>query len=234
MSMRLYASRVAIAGALAIAAPAFAQDADTMDTDTMDQPSQTRDQKSMPGKAKASDHAMMKPTREEAMNALAGWQETPRKTGEAIIAKYGAPNEMTPTRMVWLNNGPWKWSILTNDPTQHDFPVAHEDVLEQAISYDIPVDKVDELATYDGSVVANRTQGELSARCDKEGANFLALNLANDVAKGAKSVEAARTYYAKAIDAFIKEDKMDAYMTGLKFDAAAPAAAMDADKSASL
>jgi hypothetical protein len=32
----------------------------------------------------------------------------------------------------------------------------------------------------------------MSARCDKEAANFLAINLANDVATGVKTMEGAR------------------------------------------
>ena len=36
----------------------------------------------------------------------------------------------------------------------------------------------------DGSVSVHRTVGEISAKCDFEGANFLALNLANDVITG--------------------------------------------------
>jgi len=55
------------------------------------------------------------------------------------------------------------------------------------------------LAHYDGSVIVERTKGEISARCDKEGANFLALNLANDIVKGNKSVEEARKSYGEAM-----------------------------------
>ena len=173
-----------------------------------------------------------KPTREAAIAMLGTWKATPKKTGMAILEKYGPPDEMTRTRMVWINTGPWVWSILTNDPTPHQFPVAHEDVLEQAISYAIPEDRVDELAHYDGSIVANRTQGELSARCDKEEANFLAVNLANDVAKGAKTVDASRQYYAAAIDKFMKHGQLDPYMKALQFEPQARAEAADPDRQA--
>jgi hypothetical protein len=71
--------------------------------------------------------------------------------------------------------------------------------LEQAIHYRVPPDKLDELALYDGSVIVERTEGEMSALCDKEGANFLAINLANDVATGKRTVEEARSEYANQI-----------------------------------
>jgi len=48
----------------------------------------------------------------------------------------------------------------------HDFPKPHMDMLLQSIDYPVPPDKFDELAAYDGSVIAERTKGELAARCD--------------------------------------------------------------------
>jgi hypothetical protein len=41
-------------------------------------------------------------------------------------------------------------------------------------------------------VIAERTAGEVSARCHDEQANLLALNLTNDVVTGAKTVAEAR------------------------------------------
>jgi hypothetical protein len=53
----------------------------------------------------------------------------------------------------------------------------------------VPPDKFDELAEYDGSVIVERTKGEIAARCDLEGANFLALNLAHEIVTGKRSVD---------------------------------------------
>src|ERR1700730_5479015 len=47
------------------------------------------------------------------------------------------------------------------------------------------------LAVFDGSVLVDRTKGEMSARCEGEAANFLALNLADDIVHGRKDVESA-------------------------------------------
>jgi hypothetical protein len=46
--------------------------------------------------------------------------------------------------------------------------------------------------------------------------NFLALNLANDVASGKKTVEEARAYYARAAKEFM-QGKMDPYTKQLQF-----------------
>lgn len=53
------------------------------------------------------------------------------------------------------------------------------------------------LAEFDGSVIVERTAGELSARCHDEQANFLALNCMHDMVTGKKDVAGAQAYYAK-------------------------------------
>ena len=87
------------------------------------------------------------------------------------------------------------------------------------------------MARYDGSVIVERTNGEMSARCDKEGANFLAINLGHDVATGKKTSEEARTYYAAAIKRFVTTKEMDPYMQKLQFKPLGPGTS-DPDRAA--
>jgi hypothetical protein len=152
----------------------------------------------------------------ETKQILSAWSGKPKEVADEMIKKYGNPNEATPSMLIWYNNGPWKKSILSKEEVPHDFPKAHTDLLQQFLDYKTPIDKFDDLAQYDGSVIVERTKGEISARCDKEEMNFLALNLANDVATGKKTVDEARQYYAKAAMAFMKGEK-DPYTQGLKF-----------------
>ncbi|MCA1574073.1 MAG: hypothetical protein LC770_05950 [Acidobacteria bacterium] len=144
---------------------------------------------------------------------IAGWKSKPQEVARTIIAKYGQPNEATAMRLVWHNNGPWKRTELVNEEVPHSFPKPHPDMLKQTISFRVPSDKFDELAEYDGSVVVERTKGEIAARCDKEEANFLALNLANEIATDKRSVKDARNFYAEAI----REMKHMEYMKGFLF-----------------
>ncbi|HSH38363.1 MAG TPA: hypothetical protein VK993_06230 [Chthoniobacterales bacterium] len=44
----------------------------------------------------------------------------------------------------------------------------------------MPPEKVSELAKFDGSVIVERTKGEVIARCDMESANFLAINMMHE------------------------------------------------------
>lgn len=155
-------------------------------------------------------------TTNEAKNSIQGWPQKSQEVATDMMTKYGPPAEVTGTMLVWHNNGPWKKTILHKEPIQHDFPMPHVDLLEQFINYSVPAGRFDDLARYDGSVVVARTAGEMSARCDKEGANFLALNLANDVVMGRKNVEEARSYYALAIKEMM-QGKIDPYLKGLQF-----------------
>lgn len=118
--------------------------------------------------------------------------------------------------LIWNKAGPWKRIVAYRKLDPHNFPAPHYDSVESFLDHAIPPEKTGPLAEFDGSVVFNRTRGELSARCHEE-ANFLALNLANDVATGQKSVEKARDYYyAHEFLAYRRKDPTPC-MEGLKF-----------------
>ncbi len=147
---------------------------------------------------------------------IAGWSDIPKKVARTTIEKYGPPNEATPSRLIWFDTGPWKRTIVYRDEVPHNFPKPHTDVLEQFIDYKMPLGKFDEVAAFDGSVVPERTKGEVSARCDMEEMNFLALNLAHDIVTGARTVEDARREYAEQATAFMLR-RSAPYTEGLRF-----------------
>lgn len=155
----------------------------------------------------AQERKPASPTRQQAEELIKGWPGEQKKAATAMIQKYGAPNEYTENMLIWNNNGPWIKTIVYREEVDHHFPMPHKDVLEQFVGYEVPVDKYDDLAQYDGSVIVERTKGEISARCDKEEANILALNLAHEIATGKRSVEDARNFYAQTISALIKGEK---------------------------
>lgn len=175
------------------------------------------------------DSTVTKPAM-SAESAIANWPKTPKEVAMKTIGKYGAPNEVTPTMLVWHNNGPWKKTVVFMDEVKHDFPGPHTDLMQQWIAYKVPLDKYSDMAKYDGSVVIERTTGMMSARCDKEEANFLAINLANDVATGKRTVDDARKFYAEAVKQLMQGGKPP-YTQGLQFQAAASGTA-DPDKPA--
>ncbi|HJF33063.1 MAG TPA: hypothetical protein K8V56_14975 [Sporosarcina psychrophila] len=125
---------------------------------------------------------------------LANWSEQPKGTVYSLISKYGLPNEASTERMIWINNGPWKRTVVHRDTVLHNFPTTHLDYLAQTIDYKVPIEFFDDLAKFDGSLYPDRTAGEITAKCDQEGANFMAINLMNDIVTRRFTVEQARTY----------------------------------------
>ena len=180
---------------------------------------------SFTGKAKANPSAKITAIVPDDMS---GWSDASKMVVMMIKKQYGEPVEKTADMMMWKNTGQWKKTVVYAKEFKHDFPMPHTDVMQQWIDYKVPQKKFSELAKYDGSVVCNRTNGEISARCDKEGANFLAINLANDIITGKKDANTARDFYAKIIKEFINGGK-PAYMQKLQFDVANGNTA-DADK----
>ena len=155
------------------------------------------------------------------MPDLGDWPQASQDAAQHMMDTYGPPAETTDTMLIWGATGPWKRTIVYKDETTHLFPVEHSDVMQQWIDLDVPPDYFDDLAHYDGSVVANRTEAEISARCDKEGANFLAINLAHDIINDQKTVEEARAFYAETMKAVMEGGTPPdpAYVEGLIFEA---------------
>jgi hypothetical protein len=127
------------------------------------------------------------------------WPGASKAVAKEMLQKYGAPQEATPTMLIWRSNGPWKRTIVHKEGIEHAFPTPHRDVLEQTVEYKVPLNFYNALASYNGSLIADRTRGELTAFCDSEATNMLSLNLAQDILRGRITAEQAREAYAQAL-----------------------------------
>ncbi len=125
------------------------------------------------------------------------WPARSKEVAQDIMSKYGLPSEGTPHMLIWLDNGPWKKTIVYGHEVEHNFPLPHEDVVEQVIDYRVPVDKLCDLGRFSGSIYVYRTEGLLSSACDGEALNILNLNLANEIITGKRTVKDARQEVAK-------------------------------------
>ncbi len=130
---------------------------------------------------------------------IASWPQASQMAAHMAMEKYGPPAETTASMLIWNKSGQWKRTVVYNYEVSHDFPMHHTDVMQQFIDYRVSPDMVEALAKFDGSVVVNRTNGEISARCDALGANILAINLANQIVTGKMSVAEARKTYGEQI-----------------------------------
>jgi hypothetical protein len=125
------------------------------------------------------------------------WPAAQKNVARQMIAKYGMPNEATPTKLFWYRNGPWKRTILTSEVVVHNWPTLHSDFLTQVIDYRVPPEKFSDIAAFDGSILLDRTKGEVAARCDSESANVLGLNIVHEIVTGKRTVDEARKLSAE-------------------------------------
>ncbi len=184
--MSLRAPVAAISAATILMALAFAPSGHAQQPGAMDH-----------GMKKGMGHGKMMPAKQEAM--MRRWPKAAQDAAHAMMTKYGAPAEMNGKMAMWGATGPWKRTVVYGYEVAHDFPAHHTDVMQQWINYRVPPEKLSELGMFDGSVSVERTNGEISARCDKEGANLLALNLADEIITGKRSVADARKMYGEQI-----------------------------------
>jgi len=126
-------------------------------------------------------------------DTIKDWSKASQAAAQEILRAYGPPAEATTTMLIWQNNGPWVRSIVHKTPVDHDFLIKHQDALEQVVQYRVPLNFFEPIATFDGSVVPNRTRGELAVDGDREATNILALNLADDIVQGREIADQARS-----------------------------------------
>lgn len=149
---------------------------------------------------------------------IASWPVESRESAQLVIDTYGEPHEATDAELTWRDVGSWKRVVAQRAFWQHDFPAPHTDSVETFIDYRVPSAMFTPLAEFDGSVMIERTTGEVSARCHDEQANSLALNLMHDLVTGRKTVQQARDYYAtEFLDA--RRERPTPYMDALTFSA---------------
>ncbi len=133
------------------------------------------------------------------MPDITTWPKASQMAVKEMTDKYGKPDVMGDEMVAWMNKGNWKTIHVNKMESKHSFPIEHTDMMEQCISYKVPVSKMDDLGKFDGSVTFDRTQGMMCARCDVEANNILALNLANDIVTGKASHKAARRMFGDIV-----------------------------------
>ena len=143
------------------------------------------------------------------------WPKPARNAVLMMIDKYGQPNEFNDDSLVWLNNGPWKRTVVHRaglpGPRER-----RDDVLQQFVTYRVPLNKFPELASFDDRLVMDRTRNELSFRSDSEKKNFLALNLADEIVSSWMDAQKARQAFAEGMELSLAA-KSSPYAEGLRF-----------------
>jgi hypothetical protein len=128
----------------------------------------------------------------QARQIIENWPSPQKNVAEQMLDIYGGPNEATPTKLFWYRNGPWKRTVLSSDSVVHNWPTLHTDFLTQYLDYRVPPEMIGKIAQFDGSIIVDRTRGEVAARCDSEAANVLGMNMVHEIVTGKRTVDEAR------------------------------------------
>lgn len=147
---------------------------------------------------------------------IRNWPEAPRATARAMIAKYGEPNSGTTRALRWIANGPWEKTIAHRSAWPHILGTRTGDSLEQTVACRFPDEKTEDLRRFDVRLELSGSVGRMSARSESESMNFLILNLAHEIAVGARSVKSAREFIRRT-EALSKAGKSSAYTEGLLY-----------------
>jgi hypothetical protein len=126
---------------------------------------------------------------------IADWPEHSRDLAQAIIQDYGPPDSVQPSQLSWEGHRPWKTIVVYRDALASGRPNG----FQQSVAYDVPVRKWRELGAFDRGVEYDPVAHELVAHTDSETANFLALNLADEVIRGRRTAADACDFYDKTL-----------------------------------
>jgi hypothetical protein len=149
----------------------------------------------------------------QARAVISAWPAYSALAGRAMIEEYGPPDEADASRLAWSDTGPWLRTVVYRAGA---WPYSSQDVLEQAVGYEVPKEKWPALAGFGHGVSYDALGLELTARASSEEGVFLALNLADEVAQGRMNPKAADRIYARTMAESLA-GKSSRYMQGLLF-----------------
>lgn len=144
---------------------------------------------------------------DKAASLTSGWPEVSNTAAREMIEKHGDPQEVTSDSLIWRNVAPFKKIVVHKVTYNHRFPLMHQNALEHVVEYKAPANKVAQIWKYNGSIVLDRTKGEMSSFADNEAMNILALNLAHDIMTGKRGTENARMTYGKETINYLNGNK---------------------------
>ena len=144
---------------------------------------------------------------ETASKLAAGWPQSSIVAAKELITKYGNPTETTSDRLIWRNFAPFKEIVVHKNLYSSYFPLLHQNPVEHVIDYKATSDRITNVWNYNGSVVLNRTQGELSSFGPNEEMNILSMNLTHKIMSGEINEERAKVIHGQETLDFLNGEK---------------------------
>jgi len=136
---------------------------------------------------------------------LEHWPETARELADRLTQQYGPPDEASAERLLWRSAGEWKRLAVHREGPRHAWPHPHTDHVEGVIDHAVPLERVQDILAFHGSITVARTAGELACRCKGEEEIRMALNIANDLVEGHVDAAAARRAYVERLQTLGQE-----------------------------
>jgi hypothetical protein len=133
---------------------------------------------------------------EQARDVIAGWPSFSALAARAMMERYGPPDEVAAMHLAWSRNGPWLRTVVHKTA---QFPFSSQDILEQTVSHAVPQERWPALSGFGHGVAYDPGSRELSSRSAGEETNFLALNLAVEIAQGRLGPEEADRLYSRTL-----------------------------------
>jgi hypothetical protein len=121
---------------------------------------------------------------------IAGWSNSARLTAAKMMAEYGPPDAVAKEALAWEDKGRWMRIVVWD---------GGPGILEQTVAYRVPENKRRALEGFTENIRVSQDGASMSARSDDEAINFLAINLADDIGRGAIDAPQARHLYRKIL-----------------------------------
>lgn len=139
---------------------------------------------------------------------IKSWFDRPRIITQVLMERYGPPNVLAPGVATWYEKGPWKRITVHGD--------SPDTFLEQTVGYWVPPDAAPALREFGHGLRFDAAKEELSATSGDEALNYLALNLANEIASAKRSAAEAGDIYERTAK-LAASGKSSPYLDGLLF-----------------
>lgn len=120
------------------------------------------------------------------------WPTFSYRLARLMISKYGQPAEANDHSLTWIDNSPWKRTVVYRAPPGERPLVGNGGRLEQSVVYRVPENRISDLGRFDMGIEADKRAGMLTVISDAESENFLALNLADEVIRGRRTPREAQ------------------------------------------
>lgn len=135
------------------------------------------------------------------------WSEAAKWAAKLMTERYGPPDVLAPGVATWNERENWKRITVRGD--------LHANFLEQTIGYQVPPEAIAPLREF-GRVQLDVANEELTAASGDEAMNYLALNLAHDIAKGTRTLREARGFFTRTVELSVR-GKSSPYLEKLLF-----------------